>query len=299
LKSWEVSREESGQKLLAFLKQKTGDQYSSRQLKKAIEESLCQINGRTERFATRVLGSGDKIAFQEPTTDTKNVVPLFEEKRILFEDSDLLIYDKPSNTSSDDPDFLKAIQGKRTTLRLTHRLDRDTTGVLIFAKSQNAEMKVLDFFKKRMVNKTYLALVDGNIKQSHGCIDNYLGIKNRYQGQSIWGSVAKSKGSHAITGWECLQSGNDAALVCCKPKTGRTHQIRVHMSEMGHPILGDFQYGRSFHCQYRAPRYLLHALSIELSHPSTGEPLFIASSIPQDFQEALTFFGFYYEISHR
>ncbi len=287
---WEVLPNESGIKLQAFLKLKLGDRFSSRQLKQMIEHNQCQINNRIERFASAFVGTGDIISFSydEHPLEAKPTPLKFDPKRILYEDSDLLIYDKPSGISSDNPDFLRIIKRKLPFLTLVHRLDKETTGILIFAKSEEAKLSMMELFKNRLINKTYLALVDKVPCPSTGIIENYLGELHRYEGQVIWGSVPKGKGLSAITEWKCEKHGNSAALMRCFPKTGRTHQIRVHMSEMGHPLLGDFHYGKQFHCKYRPSRCMLHALEIRFIHPRSSKEVIVISSLPADMAEAIS-----------
>lgn len=284
---WEVSSQESGTKLLAFLKNKLGDAYSARQLKKAIENNFCQINQRVEHFATANLGEGDTVIFHENSLQTSETVFKLENDRILYEDPSLLAYNKPAGITSDDTDLIQALQQKASNLMLVHRLDRDTTGVLLFAKSKDVLDAMTVLFKKRLVNKTYLALVDGIPAKKSGIIDNYLGALHRYQGQTMWGPVEKPKGLHAITEWQCEKKFSNACLIYCFPKTGRTHQIRVHLSEMGNPILGDSQYGKKFRCDYRPSRCLLHAKELTFMHPSSNQKVTITAPLPDDFASAL------------
>lgn len=277
---WLVKKEESGSKLIAFLKSKI-EGYSAKQIKKWIDENYCTVNGRLERFASHHLVAGDNVKLEIPA-HTKAEEDI---SRILFEDDHLLIYNKPPGVPSDHPEFIKKIKKNLPYLALVHRLDRDTTGALIFVKTEKAYNRMLDLFKKRVIKKSYLAIVDGAPKQDHGVIDNYLGVLVRYQGHVKYGKTNKD-GLHAITEWVVVKKTPEAALLRCFPKTGRTHQIRVHMSEMGHPILGDFQYSQTFRCHYRPPRYLLHAESVEFPHPETDEILTVKAPIPSDFEEA-------------
>lgn len=284
---WIVSPEESGIKLQSFLVKHLGLGISAKSIKRAIENNQCRINGRTERFASTLVGRGDciQIAFHSTLLNPKENV--FESSRILFEDKDILVYDKPPGINCDDDGMQKLAQGYCSSLELAHRLDRETTGVLLFAKGKHNLKLILDQFKARRVKKSYLALVDGELQEKAGLIENELGKKRVYQGQTIWG-VVPSGGLRAITSWQKLQSSNlsHASLVRCFPKTGRTHQLRVHLAAIGHPILGDGQYGRRFACTYRPKRYLLHAEAINLSHPSTGKTIEFSSPVPADFIEA-------------
>ena len=136
------------------------------------------------------------------------------------------------------------------------------------------------------MKKRYLAIVDGIISLKRGEIINDLGPKRAYAGQTIWGEVPPAQGVRAITDWELLDQGSETSLVACYPKTGRTHQIRVHMAGMGHPILGDYQYGNRFKSPFRSLRTLLHAESIQLDHPLTQKRLLITAPLPDDFREA-------------
>jgi RluA family pseudouridine synthase len=288
MQAWEVTTSESGHKLLSFLKEKMGEGYSLRFLKKAIESNRCKINGRVERFASALVGKGDKVSFNIESLPKKSQkINLFDPSRILYEDADFLVYDKPSNLASDSEPFLEAVKKHHAHLELIHRLDRDTTGVLMFAKNKKIRQAMIALFKDQLVAKTYLALVDGSLTKTKGIIQNYLGKKRQFEGQTIWGEVSKEQGLSAITEWELLKKGKQASLVICYPKTGRTHQIRVHLSEMGYPILGDHQYGRHFKCTYQPPRYLLHASEISFLHPQAERKIHIQAPLPEDFQKAM------------
>lgn len=283
---WEVTKEESGTSLLAFLKQKLGEQYSARQIKKALDNNCCQINERTQRFGSTLLGHGDIVSFFGEESHSNRSFT-FEQERVLYEDQDLLLYNKPPGVASDSPALLNALQRNASILILVHRLDRDTSGVLLFCKSKHLFNQFVELFKKLQIKKSYLAIVDGVPKQRSGVIDNYLGELHRYQGQALYGAVDATQGQRAITAWECEKAGKEASLLRFIPKTGRTHQIRVHCSEMGHPILGDYQYGRRYRCKYRPPRCLLHAAFLSFAHPTTGKIVEIAAPLPIDFNEAI------------
>lgn len=284
MQEWKVSQSEAGLKLQAFLKLKLGDHYSGKQLKHLIDNHRCFINERPEIFASTLVNADDHISLIEISSDVQK---LFEPKRILFEDDHLLIYDKPASTASDKDQFIKAIQQDLPFLALAHRLDKETTGVLIFAKSKKFLVLLEELFKKRLINKVYIAIVDGILDKPSGIIDNYLGIKFQLEGQKFLGKTSKEKGMHAITAWKKEKQGSEATLVRCFPETGRTHQIRVHMSEMGHAILGDFQYGKVFRCSYRPPRCMLHALQVSFFHPVTHKEVCIKAPLPADFENAI------------
>lgn len=284
---WKVANTESGMNLSAFLRLKFQNTYSAKQLKRAIEHNLCQINQRVERHASTLVAKGDLIECNQEQLEAllTTHAPHIEEKRILYEDSNLAAYDKPAGLSSDQEGMVKLLHQKDPNLRLIHRLDRDTTGVLLFAKNEDILHKMIALFKEYKVHKTYQALVDGVVNHPSGVIDNLLAPRHRYQGQTIWGSSIQ--GSHARTEWVREKKGSHCTLLSCFPITGVTHQIRVHMSEMGHPILGDYQYARQFECFYKPLRPLLHASKISFPHPRTGNKIEIVSALPLDFEQAI------------
>ncbi len=282
---WIVASQESGHKLLSFLTQRLEGHFSARFLKRIIESNGCQVNGRTERFASTIVGQGDHICL---SLQEASFLPAlsFEIGRILYEDETLLVYNKPSGINSDAQGILRLLKAHENDLLLVHRLDRDTTGILLFAKTKIIFESLVNQFKQFKIQKRYRAIVDGILEKPHGIVENYLARKQAYAGQSLWGVVKASQGLYACTEWERQKTGKNATLVNCFPKTGRTHQIRVHMADMGHPILGDFQYGKRFRCTYRPPRYLLHAEEMQFCHPLTEQLLCVSAPLPDDFKKA-------------
>jgi RluA family pseudouridine synthase len=280
---WTVEPHDTGKKLSIFLFRHLKGEYSSKFIKHAIEKNCCKINGRIERFASTFVGAGDTIVLDLENIPEKRMYG--EEKdRILYEDPSLFIYNKPPGINCDREGILKLLQKRDPSLHLIHRLDRETTGVLLLAKNEEIFKALVDQFKERKVQKHYLAIVDGMMKKNHGVIRSNLGKLTDFAGQSLWGSV--DIGLEAITEWNCMRKGNGSSLLSCFPKTGRTHQLRVHLSEMGHPILGDFQYGKKFGCSYRPPRMLLHSYEIDFFHPRSGDLIHVMAPVPEDFKKA-------------
>lgn len=274
-------------KLIAFLQDKLGPNYSAKRIKKAIEHNACLLNGSKERFASTLLGKGDRIQMDISLLQEKTQVrPLFEPSRVLYEDKDLLVYNKPAGIASDEMGISQVVHQYIPHAELVHRLDKDTTGALLFAKSKPILNAMIQSFQKQTINKVYLAIVDGIPKSTSGNIENYLGKLHDYEGQTIWGEVPKNKGVLAKTDWRLEGTAEGASLLMCYPKTGRTHQIRVHLFEMGHPILGDYQYAREFKSNYRPLRYLLHAWQLSFMHPATEALIEVTAPIPHDFPEA-------------
>jgi len=262
-------------KLIDFLKRQLGQHISARQIKRSIENNGCLLNGKVERFASHQVHSGDRVDFDFVV---KEEIPI-DISRVLYSDNHILAFNKPPGISSED-EALQIEPG----LSLIHRLDKETSGVLLFAKTEAIRKAMIELFRAKKIHKVYYAWVDGVPAKSNGIIDNYLGKRSAYAGQAIWGAVSASKGLHARTEWRLERQAKNASLLRCVPITGRTHQIRVHLSGMGHPILGDHQYGRTFRCPYRPQRCLLHASEIAFEHPATGKSLAIQAPLPEDMQ---------------
>lgn len=282
---WRISKTEAGMRLLQFLREKCKQAPSVKAIKRAIDGKFCSVNGRIENFSSFTLTEGDFVVLSTEAFATAEAVHA-PQIPILYEDPDLLIINKPVGFIS-DARSLKRTFSHLESLELVHRLDKETSGVLILAKNPAMKKKLIALFKERAVRKLYLALVDGVVEKEEGKIDNYLGEKHSYQGQTIYGAVSEKKGQRAITYWKTVQRGKTATVVCCEPYTGRTHQLRAHLSEMGHPILGDVQYAKKFACSLKPQRNLLHAYRIGFEHPSTGKRVQATAPIPSDFSDAL------------
>ncbi len=281
---WIVKLEEMGT-LVHFLLKKFGTAVSQRQVRRALDEAQCTVNGRAERFANTKLRPGDRVVFKGNITQfAVKEVKLFELSRVLYEDEYFLAYDKPSGVTTDREGILTALSSYCNHLKIVHRLDRLTSGVLILAKTKEAEEKLAHHFKTREISKVYLAVVDGVPKSNFGVIKNTIAKKGSYgYGQTLY-EVAP-EGKLAITKWKVKKRAEDYSIIQCRPITGRTHQLRVHLSWMGHPILGDNQYATErFKTKREFNRMMLHAWKIEFDHPFTGEKVSIESKVPPEFE---------------
>jgi 23S rRNA pseudouridine955/2504/2580 synthase len=274
-RQFKVSSREKGQRLLAFLREKCPDAPSVKALKRSIESKNCTINGRIETFSTHILKEGDVVEIE-----IEREAPGVYKPLLLWEDEVLAAYDKPAGVVCEP----KAFPGK-----LVHRLDKETSGVVLVAKNEKTLQQMIEIFKQKKVQKEYLAVVDGLVRDKKKTITSKLAPRHHYQGQTLYGS--SPAGQEAITEWELMGVGTKSSLLLCKPITGRTHQLRVHLKEAGHPIVGDYQYTKSFQCPYAAKRHLLHAYKIVFSHPSTHEKLEVIAQVPIDFIEALEAVG--------
>lgn len=272
-KKFEVSQAQNGMKLLPFLRDRWPAAPSVKAIKRAIDGKRCRVNGRIETFSTHPLKKGDRVEIE---LAEETILKL----TILYEDSDLIVCNKPAGMVSENKNF---------PAKLVHRLDKETSGAIILAKSEEVRLKMIDQFSRREVRKEYLALVDGAVLKKEGEITTFLAKKHSYEGQTIYASAPK--GEEAVTRWKCLGTGNKGSLMLCEPLTGRTHQLRVHLKEMGHPILGDSQYAKSFTCPLRVHRHMLHALKVSFPHPRSGVKIELFAPIPDDFLDALEAIG--------
>lgn len=283
---WRVAKKEEGMRLIQFLREKYLEISSVKALKRSIDNKLCLVNGRIETFSSYLLKENDQVTLKIDALENREVIRV-SKITVLYEDKELLIINKPAGLVSDEQLIKKGLPAFKGRLNLVHRLDKETTGVLILAKTCQMKDNMSLLFKNRSVHKFYLAIVDGILKEEEGQIDNFLGKKHSYQGQTIYGSVDEKKGLRAITYWKCLDRGKNASVVSCEPFTGRTHQLRVHLSSIGHPILGDSQYGKRFICSFVPQRNLLHAYRLVFFHPKTGQEIKVIAPIPVDFKLAL------------
>ena len=215
--------------------------------------------------------------------------------RLLFEDEDLLVIDKPAglvvhpgagnqthtlvNALLHHCTILSGIGGKQRP-GIVHRLDKQTSGAMVVAKNDAAHQELSRQFADREITKIYLALVTGTLRRPHGRIDAAIGRHPIHRKKM---AVNPERGRTARTDYRVLDSGGGVSLVECTLHSGRTHQIRVHMHHLGHPVLGDSLYGRNR--QVTAPRQMLHAWKLGFTHPRTNERMLFEAPPPDDFRE--------------
>lgn len=290
LREWIVAENESGQKLQAYLSDRLDHSVSLKQIKRAIENNACTVNGNRERFASRRLLAGDVVVFFLPQLliekNSENFI--FSKENILYEDSEILVYNKPSGISSDASGLFAILIKIYPELVMVHRLDKETSGAILFAKSVKSQMTLINSFREKKVKKEYLAVVDGIPEKNEGVIDLSIGKICELKGQNLWGPLSiKKGGTNALTLWKVLEKKGNATLLKCFPITGKTHQIRVHLHSIGHPILGDKLYGHSFRCKYHASRHFLHAFVLSFPHPVIGKEVVVNAPLPKDFSNAI------------
>lgn len=289
-----VDISDEGKRLDLFLAFKLNS-YTRSFIKKQIESGNVQVNNVVEYKPNYRVKASDNIltSFEAEESGFKEIVPQNINLKIIYEDDSLVVVDKPVGmvvhpaTANWDSTLLNALVYRYKSLKnvgevirsgLIHRLDKDTSGVVLVGKTNQALWYYSNLFTERKVEKTYLAVVKGDFaaKMGHGIVevDNYLGRSQA--NRKKFSKVPPSKGKRARTKTQFLQSleyqGSIYSLVEVFPLTGRTHQIRVHLSGLGFPILGDRVYGRgnNFH------RLMLHAWKLKLVLLSGEEKTFVA-----------------------
>lgn len=306
-KRYEVAPQEEGARLVNFLKAKTESTLSLKKIKKAMEKGICRLNGKTECFASIILKAGDRVEVevegltasasnnssshqksnQKENTKSKSDNQAQSKKErsskpaILFEDEHFLMIDKPIDLLSSDPEMQKIFPN---TL-LVHRLDAKTSGLLILAKNKKVKERFIEIFSKQAIKKTYLAIVDGHFDKNKGKITSLLKPK-KSAGKILFKSHPKI-GQKAVTTFEALYSGPNYSAVLFYPLTGRTHQIRVHALELGHPILGDYHYSQEFQYPHFVDRLFLHSWKVDFIHPFTQKRIRVKAPIPETFKKYL------------
>jgi len=266
---------------------------SRKAIKRALDSGRLFLDGRVERRAGRLLAGGESILL---TLDAPVAPPPVVLPEVLFRDGELLAVNKPPGLpvhatvagGANALDLVKTLlDPDEAQPILLHRLDADTSGVLLFALSGSANRALAGDFAARRIAKSYLALV-GGAPPGHFAVSNHL--RPGVRGRTV---AVASGGQPAETEFRTLASGPGFALVEARPRSGRTHQIRVHLADLGFPLLGDTLYGGSPALDLgadgllTAPRHLLHAQRLEFTHPGENRPLQISAPLPQDFKPFL------------
>lgn len=240
---------------------------------------------------------GDQVEVEIPENEKLNVEPENIPIDIIYEDRDVIVVNKaqgmvvhpaPGNYSGTLVNALlyhcTDLSGINGILRpgIVHRIDKDTSGILVVAKNDMAHKKLAEQLKEHSMNRIYNALVEGIIKEDTGTIDKPLG---RHPNQRIKMAVVKD-GRRAVTHYRVLQRYKSNTLIECKLETGRTHQIRVHMAYIGHPIVGDPVYGYTKQ-KFKLQGQMLHAKKLGFIHPSTGKYMEFDSELPEYFKKII------------
>jgi 23S rRNA pseudouridine1911/1915/1917 synthase len=281
---------------LDVLISQTGENFSRSYARRLTEEGLTTVNGKKTKPGY-IVDEGDVVEFAIPGADKTQEG--FEDL-VLFEDKALIAVRKPAGLAVHpnaagwetnpqaallgEPTLVSMIfsarpkmaEGGMERLGLVHRLDRDTSGLMLLAKTPEAQQALTEGFRERLMEKTYLGVVAGIPAAKKGTIDAPIGRASGYKKIKVW-----EYGREALTEYVVKEKGKSCALLQIHPQTGRTNQIRIHLSHIGHPIMGDKLYGGP-----AAPRMLLHSFSLVFKHPYTGKRTKLEAPLPEDFKQA-------------
>ena len=289
----EVPRAGRGMRLDRFLAQELAD-YSRSRLQALIREGHVTLNEKKAR-PREILRAGDIIRLVAPPPEKIETEPENIPLDVLFEDDDLLVINKPAGmvvhpgAGNRSRTLVNALLAHCKTLSgiggkerpgIVHRLDKETSGCLVVAKNDFAHQSLSRQFAERTVEKIYLALVAGTMRKARGVIEAGIGRHPKHRQRM---AVNEERGRSARTDYRVLQSHDGMSLVECTLHSGRTHQIRVHLHHLGHPILGDKVYGLQRRLEF--PRQMLHAWRLGFTHPRDGTRKRFEAPIPADFLE--------------
>ena len=256
-------------------------------------EGCCAVDGAECVKAGEKPRPGKSVTLRIPPP--REAVPQPEDLplEILYEDEDLAVVVKPAGmvvhpaTGHWDGTLVNALLGRLDSLGsiggelrpgIVHRLDKDTSGVMLVAKNDAAQETLSRMLQERRVEKHYLALVEGTMKEPEGRIEAPIG-RSKTDRKKM---AVVPEGREAVTEWKVLEERRGATLLDVRILTGRTHQIRVHMRHIGHPVCGDPIYGQPR--GLKVPRLMLHARSLRFPHPRTGEPMYFEAPVPPEFE---------------
>ena len=295
MKIFVVEEEDKGTRL---------DQYLVKQLdltrtrvQNLIKENNIKVNNEKTKVAYKI-EPNDSVRVYIPEVVEKDIEAEDIKLDIVYQDGDIAIINKYSGmvvhpahghysgTLVNAILFqIKDLSGINGEMRpgIVHRLDKDTSGLIIVAKNDKAHTKLTEMFKNKEIKKTYLARVKGKVSKETGRIETNIG-RDEKDRKKMSVSRDEKKGKLAITTYKVIDSNERYSLLDVNIETGRTHQIRVHMKHIGYPILGDIVYGRP---DNKIMRQMLHAYKLEFKHPITSEEMVLEAQLPKDFVEAL------------
>jgi 23S rRNA pseudouridine1911/1915/1917 synthase len=267
---------------------------SRTQAQRLIDDGRVMVNGKRQRAAYK-LAAGDAVSVEIPPPTPSPLAAEDIPVRTIYEDEDILVVDKPAGLAVHPApghkggtlvNAMVAHLGKMGSENerpgIVHRLDKDTSGVMVIARNPAALTNLSDQFKGRTVTKTYVVLVKGRLKPQEGIIEAAIG---RHPGDRKKMMVTGvGRGREAVTRYRVCRYIGDYTLLEVMPRTGRTHQIRVHLAAIGFPVVGDTRYGIA---SKTLSRQFLHAVSLKLKLPSSGKDVEFTSPLPADLERAL------------
>lgn len=286
-----------GERLDAFLAKELKE-LSRSHLQKLITAEKVTVNGQSKKANFKVT-AGDYIEISLPEPDVIDIKPENIPLDILYEDNDIIVINKPrgmvvhpaagveSGTLVNALLFhCKDLSGINGVIRpgIVHRLDKDTSGVMVAAKNDAAHLSLAEQIKNKTAKRVYNAIVFGNIKESGGTINGDIG-RNPNDRQKM--AIVTVNGKPATTKFKVIERFGQYTLIECHLLTGRTHQIRVHMTSIGHPLVGDPKYGKG-KSPFKIEGQALHSMNLTLKHPRTNEEMYFEAPLPADMNKILS-----------
>lgn len=285
-----VDKSFEGRKIREFLKEKMG--LSSRLIKGASIDKRILVNNNPVKM-NYVLKENDEIVINLAKKESQNITPEKIDLDIVYEDKDIIVINKSPNmvvhptkryqsgTLANGLLYYFKESNQDCIVRLVSRLDMDTSGLIIVAKNQYAHSELSNQMQNNNVEKRYLALVHGHFSEKEGTIDLPI---YRPEIEGVMARVIDERGQRSITHYKVIESYKDAELVECLLETGRTHQIRVHMAYINHPVVNDPIYNKKKSDSFGQ---MLHSKSIRFIHPITGKEIYYEVEPPKEFMEKL------------
>ena len=290
----DVENLEKNERIDKYLSSKLDDNFSRAKIQKLIDEELILVNDKVIKSSYKV-SNGDVILITDKEEDM-SVKPEKMDIDIVYEDDDVMVINKksgvvvhpaPGNYSGTLVNGLMYLSKDLSHVNgefrpgIVHRIDKDTSGLLIVAKNDKAHRILAEELKEKKIKRKYIALVSGVINHDVGEIDAPIGRDPSDRKKMC---VTSTNSKDAITHFRVLERYKNASLIECELETGRTHQIRVHMKYIDHPVINDPVYGKSNHGEFGQ---LLHAKEITFTHPTTKEIMTFSCEVPEEFNKIL------------
>lgn len=288
-----VEKKDKGKRLDSFLNEFFED-VTRNYIQKLIDSGNVLVGDKSKAKSGNKLKGKEVIIVKIPEDETIEVLPEDIQIDLVYEDKDMVIINKNPGVIVHPAQgyytgtlvnavlyHIKDLSTINGIIRpgIVHRLDKDTSGLIVIAKNDTAHVKLTDMFKDKTIEKRYVCICKGNFKNSSGRIETLIGRDPRDRKKM---AVVTENGKIAITNYEVLDSVQGFSLVDVKIETGRTHQIRVHMKSLNHPILGDEIYGSGSEL---AKRQMLHSYYLKFNHPITGKEIVILGELKEDFKD--------------
>ncbi len=277
---------------------------SRERIKALLSEGRITLGGKPAPGPSTKVAEGSHYEIDLPEPEPAEAIAQDIPLEVVFEDEHLIVIDKPAgmvvHPAAGNPDgtlvnaLLHHCEGQLSGIGgvarpgIVHRIDKDTSGLLVVAKTDKAHEGLAAQFADHSIERAYLAIVSGTPVPPAGTVTGAIGRSNRDRKKMA--IVEDGRGKHAVTHYRTLKTFGNASLIECRLETGRTHQVRVHMSSIGHPLLGDPTYGRisaplrKLLAAHHFSRQALHAATLGFVHPATGQPVQFTSEMPQDMR---------------